>query len=194
MKVILREDVDDLGAMGETVNVSPGYARNFLIPRKYAVAAAGASAKQIEHELRIIKKREEKLRKEQGEYKQALDGTRLEFTAKSSEEGKLFGSITSLHIAEQLKEKGHDVDRKRIMLKDHLKSLGEHEVRIRLAPQIEATIVVAIVPEEVPEEEVEAEVEAATEGEVEPERPFPTMSESEFPPMAEEAAEETTPE
>lgn len=166
MKIILREDVDNLGTMGETVNVAPGYARNYLIPKKFAVTAESASAKQVEHELRIIKKREEKLRKVQGEYKGTIDGVKVEFIAKASEEGKLFGSVTSLHLAEKLREAGHEVDRRRIMLKEPLKSLGEHEVALRIAPGIEATIHVTIAKDEeaAPEpEEVENELDLGPE-------------------------------
>ena len=161
MKVILREDVENLGAMGETVNVAPGYARNFLLPRKFAVTEESASANQIEHELRIIKRREEKLRKEQGEYKGTIDGVKIEFLAKVSEEGKLFGSVTSLHIAEKLQEAGHQVDRKRIVLKDPLKSLGEHEVMLRIAPGIEAAIHVIIAKDEEAPAEPEQEEDNA---------------------------------
>ena len=159
MKVILCEDMDNLGAMGETVNVAPGYARNFLIPRKIAVVAQSASAKQIEHELRIIKKREEKLRKEQGAYRDTIDGIRLEFTAKASDEGRLFGSITTLHLAEKLHELGHEVDRKKIVLKEPLKSLGHHEVSLRVAKGIEAKIAVVINRDAEPEAPVEEEEE-----------------------------------
>ena len=159
MKVILCEDVDHLGAMGETVNVKAGYARNFLMPRKLAVSAQSASAKQIDHEMRIIKKREEKVRKEQGEYKKTLDGIALEFVSKASDEGRLFGSITNIHIAERLAELGHAVDRRKIVLPEPLKSLGEHEAIVRLAKGIEATIKVTITKEEEAEAEVEVEEE-----------------------------------
>lgn len=166
MKVILCEDVDNLGTMGETVNVARGYARNYLLPRKFAVTAESASAKQVEHELRIIKKREEKLRKEQGAYKDTIDGVKIEFIAKASKEGKLFGSVTSLHIAEKLAEAGHNVDRKKIQLSDPLRSLGEHEVPLRIATGILATIKVTIAQDEDAEpepEEVENELELGPE-------------------------------
>jgi large subunit ribosomal protein L9 len=196
MKVILCEDVDNVGEMGETVKVSPGFARNFLIPRRLAVSADSASAHQIEHEMRIIRKREEKRRKELGEVAKGMNGLRVEFTAKVGEEGKLFGSVTNLHIAEKLAEHGHVINRKKIILTEPIKTLGEHTVSVRLKSGIEASIVVVVEPEvaEAPppveeesetvtvdetgasaEAEVAAETAAATEapetGSAEPESP-----------------------
>ena len=165
MKVILCEDVDNLGHMGETVNVAPGYARNFLLPRRFAVHSDSASAKQIEHELRIIKKREEKLRKEMMLVKGRLDGIKLEFTARAGEDGKLFGSITSLHIAQKLDEFGHDVDRKKIQLKDHIKTLGNHEVKVRMMKDLDATITVTVIADAAPVAVVEPMHESHEEAE-----------------------------
>ena len=147
MKVILCEDVDNVGEMGQTVKVSPGFARNFLIPRRLAVSADSASAHQIEHEMRIIKKREEKRRKELAEVANGMNGLRVEFRAKVGEEGKLFGSVTNLHIANKLAEHGHTVNRKKIVLTEPIKSLGEHKVTVRLKTGIEAKILVVVEPE-----------------------------------------------
>lgn len=157
MKVILCEDHDNLGNMGDTVIVAAGYARNFLLPRKLAVLADSASAKQLDHEMRIIRGREEKKRAALGGVKDALAGTTLEFTAKAGEEGKLFGSITSHHIADRLIEMGHSVDRRKVTLTEPLKSVGEYEVSVRLGREIDATIKVRIVAEEVQEVEEVAE-------------------------------------
>lgn len=147
MKVILCEDVDNVGEIGQTVKVSPGFARNFLLPRRLAVSADSASAHQIEHEMRIIRKREEKRRKELAEVAKGMSGLRVEFTAKVGEEGKLFGSVTNLHIAEKLAAQGHIVNRKKIILTEPIKTLGEHKVTIRLKTGIEAKIVVVVEPE-----------------------------------------------
>lgn len=144
MKVILCEDVENLGHMGDTVSVAPGYARNYLIPRKYAVAADTASAKQIEHELRIIRRRDEKRRKEFNAIRDKVDGLRLELFARAGEDGKLFGAITNRDIAEKLAELGHPIDRKTILLKDPLKALGDFEVTIRMTRGIEAKILVRV--------------------------------------------------
>lgn len=147
MKVILCEDVDSLGDMGETVTVARGYARNYLLPRRLAVVADSASAKQIEHEMRIIRKREEKRRGELQEVAKGVMGVKIEFTAKAGAEGKLFGSITSLHIAEQLQALGHPVNRRKIQLSEPIRSLGDHEVPVRLTSGIEATIIVTVTAE-----------------------------------------------
>lgn len=147
MKVILCEDVDNVGEMGQTVKVSPGFARNFLLPRRLAVSADSATAHQLEHEMRIIKKREEKRRKELAEVAKGMNGLRVEFVAKVGEEGKLFGSVTSLHIANKLADQGHVINRKKIVLTEPIKSLGEHKVTIRLKTGIEAKILVVVQPE-----------------------------------------------
>lgn len=158
MKVILCEEVDAVGEMGDTVSVAAGYARNFLIPRKLAVPAESSSAKRIAHEMHIIKRREEKLRQKYGNVKKTLDGAKVEFTVKAGEEGKLFGSVTTLHIAAQLATIGHEVDRKKIRLKEPIKSVGEHEVAIRLMKGLEATVKVIVHAEAVSEEEVKVEL------------------------------------
>lgn len=140
MKVILCEEVPNLGEMGETVNVSDGYARNFLLPRKLAVQAESASAKQIEHERRIIQRREEKRRTALEEAAQQLGSLTIEIKAQAGEEDKIFGSVTTAHIAETLKELGHDVDRKSIVLDEPIRALGIYCARIRLGSGVEADL------------------------------------------------------
>jgi len=153
MNVILCEDVDNLGLMGEQVNVKPGYARNFLLPRRLAVVADSASAKQIEHEMRIIKKREERRRVELQEVAKGMAELKVEFTARAGEDGKLFGSITTLHIAQQLKEMGYEVNRKKIKLSEPIKSLGDHEVELLLGAGVGAKVTIAVTAEELQKEE-----------------------------------------
>ncbi len=140
MKVILSHDVPNLGKMGVTVNVADGYARNFLLPRKLAVGANSASAKQIEHELRIIKKREEKQRAVLMAEAKKLEGVTVEIKARAGEEEKIFGSVTTANIAEKLGELGFTVDRKTIVLEEPIKSLGIFVVPVKLASGIEATV------------------------------------------------------
>jgi large subunit ribosomal protein L9 len=168
MKIILCEDVDHVGEMGQTVKVSPGYARNFLLPRRLAVSSDSASAHQIEHEMRIIRKREEKRRKELAEVAKGLGGLRVAFKAKAGEGGKLFGSVTSLHIAQKLEEMGHAINRKKIILDEPIKTLGDHAVTVRLKTGIETKINVVIEADEVApapiERETEGETLAAAEG------------------------------
>jgi len=165
MNVILCEDVDNLGFMGEQVKVAGGYARNYLLPRKLAVVADSASAAQIEHEMRIIKKREEKRRVELTEVSKGIAKLTVEFITKASDEGKLFGAITTLHIAKKLKELGYEVNRKKIKLSEPIKSLGDHAITLQLGAGVEATVTVNVTPETVPETEAPTEEEAATEAE-----------------------------
>ena len=153
MRVILCESISNLGDMGETVKVADGYARNYLIPRKLAVTVESASAKQIEHELSIIKRREEKHLIGLKEYAKKLEGLTVELKARAGEEEKIFGSITSGHIADKLKDMGHEVDRRKIVLEDPIKALGIFTVPIRLASGVEASVKVWVSAEEVIEEE-----------------------------------------
>lgn len=156
MKVILREDVENVGEMGNTVNVAPGFARNFLIPRKLAVASESASANQIEHEMRLIKRREEKKRAEQTKMAKGLDAVSIEVSVRAGENNKIFGSVTTAIIAAKLAEAGHTVSRKAILLSEPIKSLGDFKVPVKLATGIEANIKLAVkgLVEEVKEEEV----------------------------------------
>ena len=155
MKVILCEDIENLGAMGQTVSVANGYARNFLLPRKLAVGAESASAKQIEHELRIIKRKEEKRRTELSAVAAKLEGITVEIQMRAGEEGKLFGSVTRAMISEKLLTMGHDIDRKSIQLAEHIRALGIFAVPVKFPGGIEAQIKVWVCPiqDEVKEEE-----------------------------------------
>ena len=137
MQVILCEDVDNLGEMGATVKVADGYARNFLLPRRLAVQADSASAKQIEHELKIIRRRDEKRRAVLTDAAKTIEGITIEIKVRAGEGDKIFGSVTSGHIAEKLQELGHEIDRKRVLLAEPIKSLGIFAVAVRLASGIE---------------------------------------------------------
>lgn len=159
MKVILCEDVPNLGEMGATVKVAPGYARNFLLPRKLAVPAESASAKQIEHEMAIIKKREEKRRVEQSAYAKEIEKLTVEIKARAGEQDRLFGSITTSMIAEKLKELGHTIDRRKIQLDEAIKALGIYTVPVRLMSGVEAQLKVWVTPIEEPKPEVLEEEE-----------------------------------
>lgn len=158
MKVILSQNVPNLGDMGSEVNVSPGYARNFLFPRKLAVQIDSASAKQLDHERKIIAKREQEHRKVMEGVAGGMKGTKVEITARAGDEGKLFGSVTTANIAAALKDLGHEVDRRNIKLEAPIKSLGSYEVAIRLAKDVEASVIIEVSAEEVeaaPAEEAE---------------------------------------
>ena len=162
MKVILCEDVSHIGEMGATVTVADGYARNFLIPRKLAVQADSASAKQIEHELRIIGRREEKKREALTKVAKELEALTIEIKARAGEEDRIFGSVTNANIAEKLKEMGRDIDRKMIHIDEPIKALGIYSVAVRLKSGIEASVKVWVTKEETEEEAAaKAEAEAA---------------------------------
>ncbi|MCX5772362.1 MAG: 50S ribosomal protein L9 [Candidatus Hydrogenedentes bacterium] len=151
MKVILCEDVPNLGKMGASVKVADGYARNYLLPRKLAVNADSASAKQIEHEMQIIRRREEKLRTAMTEFAKKLESLTVEIKARAGEEDKLFGSVTNAMIAEKLAELGVEIERKQIALDEPIRALGIFTVPVRLGHGIEAGLkvwVTAIVEEE----------------------------------------------
>jgi len=145
VQVILSEDVQSLGQAGELVNVKPGFAFNFLIPQGKAIAATEASKRELEHQRRVIT---EKVRRElevlEGERKK-IEGVVVEIAAQAGEEGKLFGSVTTLQIAEKLAEQGIAVDRRRIDLPEAIKTLGEHAVVVKLHRQLTATIKVKVV-------------------------------------------------
>ncbi len=161
MKVILCENVPNLGEMGMTVKVADGYARNYLLPRKLAVSADSSSAKQIEHELRIIRKREEKVRAELAAVAKKLSSVTVEIKAKAGAEDKIFGSVTTAQIAEGLRSHGFAVDRKAVTLEDPIKSLGIYTANVRLIRGIDAPVKVWVTKEETEEDLAAAALAAA---------------------------------
>ena len=170
MKVILCENVSNLGEMGESVSVSDGYARNFLLPRKMAVQADSASAKQIEHELSIIRKREVVHREFLRGVASELNGKSVTLERKAGDHDKLFGSVTSANIADALKELGVEVDRRGVQLPEPIKELGTFEVKVKLGNGIEGHIKVIVAKQDAdpvtsyePEEEDVDESEFETE-------------------------------
>jgi len=172
MKVILCEDVDNIGDMGDTVKVADGYARNFLLPRRMAVQADSASAKQIEHELAIIRRKDEKRRKQLGEVAGMLGNVSVEIEMRAGENEKLFGSVTSQMIVEKLHEQGYEtITKKQVKLAEPIKALGVYSVPVRLASGIEpeVKVMVTAVVEEQDEASKEAEAEAAAAEEAESE-------------------------
>ena len=148
MQIILQEDIEKLGHRGDVVTVKPGYARNFLLPRKLAVEANAGNLKAIERiRTSLAKKTATELDAAQ---KQAalLNGISLKFTRKTGENDHLFGSVTSADIAQQLEEKGFNIDRRKIHLDEPLKSLGEFLVPVRLHREVTAHLKVVIQAEE----------------------------------------------
>jgi large subunit ribosomal protein L9 len=146
-KVLLREDVDDLGARGEIVRVRAGYARNYLLPRKLAVEATAGNVKGIEQERAALLRKEAKERSTAEAQSQQMGSLTLEFKRKSGEQGALYGSVTSMDIAEALHERGYEIDRHRIHLREPLKRLGDYSVAVRLHRDVTIELQVKVVPE-----------------------------------------------
>jgi large subunit ribosomal protein L9 len=146
-KVLLREDVDDLGARGEIVRVRAGYARNYLLPRNLAVEASAGNVKGIEQERAALLKKEAKERATAEGQSQQMGSLVLEFRRKAGEQGALYGSVTSMDVAEALKERGYEIDRHRIHLREPLKRLGEYTVPIRLHREVTIDLQVRVAPE-----------------------------------------------
>ena len=146
-KVLLREDVDDLGARGEIVRVRAGYARNYLLPRNLAVEATAGNVKGIEAERAALLKKEAKERATAEAQSQQMGSLELEFKRKAGEQGHLYGSVTSMDLAEALKERGYEIDRHRIHLREPLKRLGEYTVPVRLHREVTIDLKVRVAAE-----------------------------------------------
>jgi large subunit ribosomal protein L9 len=145
--VLLREDIDDLGARGEIVRVKAGYARNYLLPRKLAVQATASNVKQIEQERAALLKKEANEKTGAEEQAGLMRALRLSFTRKVGEHGILYGSVTSMDIAEALKERGYEIDRRRITLREAIKETGEFTVPVRLHREVTVELPVEVVDE-----------------------------------------------
>ncbi|MGH9802604.1 MAG: 50S ribosomal protein L9 [Blastocatellia bacterium] len=148
MQLLLKEDVEKLGVRGELVKVRPGYGRNFLLPRGLAVQATPGNVKQIELQRRSLLKKEATERDAAAQQSELLKEITLEFARKVGEHGMLFGSVTSMDIAEAFAAKGFEIDRRKIQLKDPIKEPGEFEVPIKLHREVPASIKVVVKNEE----------------------------------------------
>lgn len=146
-QVLLREDIDDLGARGEIVRVKAGYARNYLLPRKLAVQATASNVKQIEQERNALLKKESKERASAELQATEMGRLSLNFQRKVGEHGMLYGSVTSMDIAESLKERGYEIDRRRIRLNEAIKETGEYSVQVRLHREVTVEIPVIVTGE-----------------------------------------------
>jgi len=141
MKVILTSNVPKLGVVGDVCEVAPGYGRNFLLPQRLALPASGGSMKQIEDLKRTEKRRQDRVRAETESLAKRIEALELSFTAKVGETGRLYGSITASDIAEAIEAQiGAPVDRRKIVLDETLRTLGDHEVPLHLMPGVTATV------------------------------------------------------
>ena len=154
MKIILKEDVESIGLMGDVVEVKDGYANNYLIPRKYAMRATPSTLKEIDNLKKTRLKKEAKIREEALAQLEHINDLQIVIPVKVGEEGKLFGSITPTDIAEEITRKsGIEIDKRKVELESNIKFLGDYEVAVILFKDVEARVKISIVPEESDKEE-----------------------------------------
>ena len=148
MKVILKQDINKLGQKDDIITVKDGYGRNFLIPKGYAIQATGSAVKIHEENLRQRAHKEEKIRQEAEKIAEKLKGVKITVGAKTSSAGKIFGSVNTIQIAEALKEKGFDIDRRSIMIADdQVKEIGSYKASIKLHREVRVEIDFEVVAE-----------------------------------------------
>ncbi len=148
MKVILKQDVKKLGQKGDVKEVSDGYARNFLLPRGLAIEATDGKVKQLQERQERREKKREKEEQKALKTKAKIDGKTIEVKARAGEDGRLFGTVTAMEIADILQEDFRvSIDKKRIEIQEPIRTLGEYSVRIKVFPSIQATLKVLVKPE-----------------------------------------------
>lgn len=147
MEVILNKTIDNLGFEGDIVNVKPGYARNYLLPKQMAMPVTKQNLARLQQEKELIQARLDKEKKEAENLSGKLSGITVEISRRVGEEDRLFGSVTSADIAEKLEEMGTPIDKKTIALNEPIKSIGENKVTVKVGYQLTTEIVVQVVPE-----------------------------------------------
>lgn len=163
MKLILRADVENLGNLGDVVEVKPGYGRNYLLPQGLAMVASPANLKVFEQERNKLQARMDALRAEARGLCARLEAIKVVIPMHVGENDKLYGSVTSTIIGDAIAEQGVEVDRRRILMDAPIRSLGEHPVRVRLHADVIAVVPVMVVSDHQPEVTEEAQGKAATE-------------------------------
>jgi large subunit ribosomal protein L9 len=144
MKVILQKDVKDIGKVGELVNVSQGFARNFLFPRKLAAEATEKRVKEWEHLQRVAEVKKKKVIAERQAVLAKINGVSVKFKMAAAESDKIFGSVTTGDVSKELEKMGHSVDRRDIHLEEQIKVLGNHKATIKLGDGLEASIQIIV--------------------------------------------------
>ena len=147
MEVILKEDIPNVGKMGEVVRVRDGYARNYLLPRGLVLVADKKTLKTFEHQKRVVASQKDRVVKQAQTLADKLSQISLMIPVKAGEEGKLFGSVTNIDIERALKAKGFDVERRKIHLDTPIKVLGDYEVPVRFTSNVTAKVRVSVVSE-----------------------------------------------
>lgn len=148
MKVILKENLENLGRIGDIVKVAPGYARNYLLPKGFAAEANLKNTKAMEHAKRQMEYKKNKVLEQARQFAARIEGINLVLIHQAGEEGKLFGSVTNMELAEKLKAQGVEVDRKKIALAEPIKQIGEYQVTVKIHPEVTANLKVNVVKPE----------------------------------------------
>jgi large subunit ribosomal protein L9 len=164
MRVILTEEVPNLGDAGDVVTVKAGFGRNYLLPQGKAMLATEGRVKEIEHKKRVIEEKEKKDVQRLRELAAQLARVDLTFSVFASDEGRLFGSVTNADIAARFAEQGHPIERRKIQLKEPIKQIGSHEISVRLHREVVQALSVSVVSAGAPPEQA-AETEAEPAGE-----------------------------
>jgi large subunit ribosomal protein L9 len=147
MEVILREHVDNLGRRGEIVKVAAGYARNYLLPRKLALLATEGNKKHVERERKIMEVRESEEKGQAEAMASRLALIEISIARRVGETDQLYGSVTAVDIADYLKEKGFEIDRRKLILPEPIKAIGDHNVPLKLHREVTVPLVVKVVKE-----------------------------------------------
>lgn len=148
MEIILKQDIPNLGGKDDIIQVKDGFARNYLIPKGYAIAATASARKILAENIRQRAHKEEKIMEEARAVAQKMEGISLTIGAKTSSKGKVFGSVNNIQIAEALKEKGFDIDRKRILIKDEpIREVGRYVATVKLHKEVSVDIEFEVVSE-----------------------------------------------
>ncbi len=148
MQVILREDIEKLGKIGDLVKVADGYARNYLMPSKKAIEATPKNLNAMNHAKKMVADRLRKLKKEAAADADRIKGLAITIKAKAGEENKLFGSVTSMDIAEAMKAQGVVIDKRKIVLDEPIKRLGDYTITVKLPADVTADFKVSVIAEE----------------------------------------------
>ncbi|WP_462324275.1 50S ribosomal protein L9 [Desulfoplanes sp.] len=159
MKLILRADIDHLGRLGDMVTVKPGYGRNYLVPQGYAMLATKANVKAFEFERKRLQEKMDAIRFAAQELADKLAEARVVIDVRVGEGGKLYGSVSTVNIADALKEMGVEVDKRKIVLDDPIRALGEYTLEVKLHPDVKAELSVSVVPHGHKADEPESESE-----------------------------------
>ncbi|OGW54297.1 MAG: 50S ribosomal protein L9 [Nitrospirae bacterium RBG_13_43_8] len=147
MKIILKEDIKKIGKMGQIVDVANGYARNYLVPKGLALEASTKNIRSLEHEKNIIQEKAKKLKDSAQDIGSRISSMTLTIKAKAGEEEKLFGSVTTMDIAEALLNEGIEIDKKKISLEEPIKRLGSYSVQIKLHSDVSVPLNIQIIQE-----------------------------------------------